>query len=328
MGKIRAMLGALVLVGVGVPAHAAAPHVPDPCRTFFPSQQQPYPGDAGGRLETHTVGNREVLVLLPARYDPLRAYPVVYLFHGGAGIPEAWLSETSLVAFTAGVGESEQAIVVMPDGKYNSFWADWRDGTYQDETLFLTAIVPYIDSHYRTLGAAHRAAAGFSAGGLGALRLAVHHPGLFSAVASFSGAVNYTQEPREALLFLVGVGVGVPACDGRGPGSPSGVFGDPVTSNDTWQANDPTVNAAQLAGTQVSVYAGTGVPCDADDLLRLATEFPFAEFEPFLDVEASHLHDALDAAGVAHKYVRRPCGLHSYKYVDEYLRDWWTTASA
>lgn len=51
----------------------------------------------------------------------------------------------------------------------------------------MNTLVPTIDAQYRTLGAARRGIAGLSAGGFGAVNIAIHHPGLFSWVGSYSG---------------------------------------------------------------------------------------------------------------------------------------------
>src|ERR1051325_10974246 len=137
--------GTSFFFGSGAAAVADAPtSVPAACALAFASQEQPFSGDAGGRLKRVDVDGRRVVVLEPRDFESSRTYPVVYLFHGGVGIPEAWLSETSLVDFTHGLPDDQQAIVVLPDAKLNSAWADWHDGSYHDETLFMNEIAPFI----------------------------------------------------------------------------------------------------------------------------------------------------------------------------------------
>src|SRR5205823_5770656 len=87
-------------------------------------------------------------------------------------------------------------------------------------------VIPAIDRRFRTLAnRAHRAIAGFSMGGYGAVALAARHPDLFAAVGGFSGVVHITipEDPYQ----------GAPASNPRrGAGSPGPRYGcrSPPTS--------------------------------------------------------------------------------------------------
>ncbi len=167
---------------------------------------------SGGVIHTLTVpapslrGNlvgdpdkRVVSIYLPPSYSkfPRRRYPTLYLLHGfGGDNYTTWIggklqnlnvrvSLDSLVRARK-VGEM---IVVMPNARNRfdgSFYANspvtgnWEDFIVRD-------LVGYIDRRYRTIRSrSSRGIAGWSMGGFGALRLAMHHPELFSAVYALS----------------------------------------------------------------------------------------------------------------------------------------------
>ena len=141
--------------------------------------------------------SQPVEVYLPPGYSdsPARRYPVVYLLHGFPGRPLAFLLtvragvvEDELVA----TGAAQPAILVMPFGSTGTFTdKEWADGVGRNEgweTFVARDLVQAIDSTYRTIpDGAHRALAGLSEGGYGALNIGLHHPGEFRVLESWSG---------------------------------------------------------------------------------------------------------------------------------------------
>ena len=138
-----------------------------------------------------------VYVYLPPGYDthPDQRYPVIYLLHGFPGRPLAFLLTVRM-----GVVEDElyaknigkPAILVMPYGSTGIFTdKEWVDGVSPDEgwaTFVARDVVQAIDARYRTIPRADaRAIAGLSEGGYGAINIALHHPGEFGVVESWSG---------------------------------------------------------------------------------------------------------------------------------------------
>src|SRR5437773_7393562 len=95
----------------------------------------------------------------------------------------------------------------MPDGGHDAnagWYSDWVEGSRQWETFHTSVLVRYVDRHFRTLGGGHRAVAGLSMGGFGAMSYAARHRGLFTAAASFSGAVDTRYvEPASGIGFNV-----------------------------------------------------------------------------------------------------------------------------
>jgi len=133
--------------------------------------------------------NREMKfdVILPRDYaTSARRFPVLYLLHGYGGNYKDWCSLTHIADYA----KHYEEIIIMP-GAANS----WYVNNYANPQLkwedYITAdLIPYVDSHYRTLAARqHRAIAGLSMGGYGALFLALKHPQMFAAAASLSGVV-------------------------------------------------------------------------------------------------------------------------------------------
>ena len=136
------------------------------------------------RLGGMTVGFN---LILPRDYAAsTQRYPVLYLLHGYTDHYPAWMSYTNLVQYARGYRE----IIVMPEGD-NGFYTNsssnpklvWEDFLIQD-------LIPYVDSHYRTIASRQgRAIAGLSMGGYGAMKLGLKYPQMFAAVASLSGAL-------------------------------------------------------------------------------------------------------------------------------------------
>jgi diacylglycerol O-acyltransferase / trehalose O-mycolyltransferase / mycolyltransferase Ag85 len=147
-------------------------------------------------------------------------------------------------------------IIVMPDGGHDAdagWYSDWVDGSRQWETFHIQVLIRWVDHHFRTLRRGHRAVAGLSMGGFGAMSYAARHPTLFRAAASFSGAVDTRfAEPLSGLAFTsLHDMFGTP--DDR-------VWGNQVTDEETWRAHNPTDRAGDLAGIALFLASGTGTP--------------------------------------------------------------------
>lgn len=268
-------------------------------------------------------------IYLPPSYahDATRRYPVAYYLHGADGNESDWVSRAaidwvmdSLVAH--GVPEM---ILVMPDGD-ESWYATSATPANVSECLqqnFNEAaslhcaaqaryddyiahdLVQHIDSSYRTLAdRRHRAIAGLSMGGLGALTIALGAPDVFSAVASHSGVVS--------LLY-----------DGPHPYAPPAHY---ATSLDTlrtefgkrlwtemvatfgndvaaWRAHDPTERARQL------IAAGRPLPAIYFD----------AGVDDRLTIDRNRAFDAeLTALRVPHTFKEWP-GQHNWRFWHEHV---------
>ncbi len=170
----------------------------------FPPPRDPAFVSARGTSERFyvssvAVGGRHqpVDVYLPPGYRSHadRRYPVLYLLHGVPGRPGAFLQTVRM-----GVVEDvlvarrrvQPMILVMPFGSTGSFTdKEWANGIRPGEgweTFLARDVVRAVDARYRTIpDGAHRALAGLSEGGYGALNIGLHHPGRFRVLESWSG---------------------------------------------------------------------------------------------------------------------------------------------
>jgi len=149
--------------------------------------------------------------------------------------------------------------VVMPVGGMSSFFTNWQspaagNGTtqsYQWET-FLTSELPAYLSSNKGISPSGNAVVGLSMSGSSALILAAYHPNQFRYAGSLSGFLNLSDGIWPTL-----VGFSMRDAGGFNAGAMWGPGGGPA-----WRRNDPTVNAAQLAGngTRIWVYCGNGRP--------------------------------------------------------------------
>jgi enterochelin esterase-like enzyme len=139
------------------------------------------------------------LVYVPDGYDTsAQDYPVLYLLHGFGGNEQAWVQTGSIQAKADRLiasGTIPPALIVMP-GCPRCWWVDGiRE---QAETAFWSELVPRVTSLFRTIDSREgRVIAGLSAGGYGAIHLALKYPERFAAAAAFSPAI-YSETPPAA----------------------------------------------------------------------------------------------------------------------------------
>ena len=199
------------------------------------------------------VPDAHARVLLPDGYSPTGpGYPVLYLLHGAGDTYKTWSENTDVISYAS----SMPVIIVMPDGGRNSeagWYSDWWDGSRQWETFHTKVLVDYIDHTFNTLGAGHRAVAGLSMGGFGAMHYAARHRCEFQAAAEFSGAVDMLYGwPVSGVAFSqLHDRYGTPTQD---------VWGNALTHRANWAANNPTDLAANLKGISLFLASGTGTP--------------------------------------------------------------------
>jgi predicted esterase len=140
-------------------------------------------GDADGSA-------REVWVYRPP--GPDRAdLPVLYFLHGYPGTDR----NAEMVGLAAVLDEAIAAtgrafVVAFPDGGStihpDTEWANSVDGKVRLERFVTTTVIRGVEGSHRR-DRHHRAIAGFSMGGYGAMNLGLRHPGLYGQVVSISG---------------------------------------------------------------------------------------------------------------------------------------------
>ena len=155
-----------------------------------------------GNFKSDIIGRRQHYYLyLPPCYESnsKTRYPVVYLLHGIPMNERHWLDVGVVAAANKlfASGELPPFIMVMPQGD-NSIYTDTSGGDNSFEDVLVNELIPFIDSHFRTLAdAEHRAIGGISRGGVWALEIAFTHPKLFSAVGGHSPALSVNRANPE-----------------------------------------------------------------------------------------------------------------------------------
>jgi S-formylglutathione hydrolase FrmB len=242
----------------------------------------------------------DVRVLTPDGFDPgVDRLPVLWLLHGGFGRAADWTTAGAAEALT----QELPLIVVMPDAGTGGWYADWRnataEGPQQWETFHLDELRPFIEDRYRTrVDRGGRAVAGLSMGGFGAIHYAARHPDLFGFAAAFSGAVD---------ILHPGVSGVVSASPLAHQGLPPDIFGDRVTGESRWRANNPVDLAANLRTVEVELRTGNGMPGGPHG-------GSFDPVEVGVHQASTTLHQRLEALGIPHVWDDRGAGAHTWEY--------------
>ncbi|HTE33984.1 MAG TPA: alpha/beta hydrolase family protein [Chryseolinea sp.] len=137
-------------------------------------------------------------VVLPATYaNNKKAYPVLYLLHGGGGHFKDWLTQTPDKMLVKKLADQYNIIIVMPEGETFGWYLDSPfDPKSKFETYITKEVVQKIDNSYRTVRSNKgRVITGLSMGGHGAMYLSSRHPDIFGAAGTMSGAMdmNYSK---------------------------------------------------------------------------------------------------------------------------------------
>jgi len=193
----------------------------------------PWFADLAGRLDEHVItsellrdnplgdpADRPLWVYVPPGYDGAgdRRYPSVYVIQGYTGHLTMWRNrspfrqpfiETADAMFSR--GDAPPAIVVYVDAWTAYGGSQFVDspGTGRYHSYLCEEVVPWVDARYRTQAdAAHRAIAGKSSGGFGAMITPMLRPDLFGALATHAGDTlyehGYLRDFGEAVRLLRG----------------------------------------------------------------------------------------------------------------------------
>lgn len=231
---------------------------------------------------------------------------------GSAAAPgtKSWFGMTDIPGFFA----DKNVNVVSPLGGQFSWYTDWvNDPGKQYQTYMTRELPPAINAAYQTNGV--NAVGGLSSTGGTAIDYAVQAPGLYRAVASYSGfpAVSDPPAPQQVAATLMGGGAS--AENMWGP------LGGPE-----WVAHDPAKNAEKLRG--VAVYAAaSGGGAGAVD--RLPADFgpniAGGFIEGVVADSTQRFADAAIAAGVPVTHVVRPEGSHTWGLFESEMQESWHT---
>jgi len=191
---------------------ASGIEIPEPGATYYLPQDVPHGAVREIWYDSKVTGSwRHALVYTPPEYDAQRSqrYPVLYLQHGGGEDETGWIRQAhanfildNLIASKSSkpmivvmaYGYARRAGYVEPDLTGKPFGSPEMMKAMQDmsqafEDDMTQALIPYIDSHFRTLADRdHRAMAGLSMGGMQTFQVTFDHLELFSYIGGFSGA--------------------------------------------------------------------------------------------------------------------------------------------
>jgi S-formylglutathione hydrolase FrmB len=254
---------------------------------------------ATGRVECNQLRSKilswavHYCIVLPPSFDAdkTRQFPILYFLHGLGDNEQFFLHSGAwnLNEDMRARGELKDFLIATPDADA-TFYINSRDGKDRYEDFLLQEFFPDMEKHYRVIpGRGHRAIAGISMGGYGALHLAFRHPQLFVSVSAHSPALIDK----------------LPAFLGPTPNSPrarvlGAVFGSPPDPA-FWDRNSPITLArtGNLAGLKIYFDCG-----DQDD-------YGF-------EVGAAALDKVLTARHIAHEFHIYP-GRHDPSYFAEHL---------
>jgi S-formylglutathione hydrolase FrmB len=254
---------------------------------------------ATGRVECDSLWSKilsrlvRYCIVLPPSFDAQksREFPVLYFLHGLGDSEQSFIhtGAWNLTEELREKGAIKEFLIATPDGDA-SFYINSKDGKMRYEEFLLLEFFPLIEKRYRVApGRGHRAIAGISMGGYGALHLAFRHPQLFSSVGAHSAALI-----EKLPVFL-----------GPTPNSPRSrilgeVFGSPPDPA-FWDRNSPLTLARSAALRGLKIYFDCG---DQDD-------YGF-------DAGAAALDKILSSRHIAHEYHLYP-GRHDPAYFGEHL---------
>ncbi len=157
---------------------------------------------ADHRIFSPSLGKpRDVYLYLPPGYDPTRfAYPMLVYLHMSFVDEHAFVGSHRVDELDRMIvrGEFPPAVVVIPDGTYqgenrsgaiHTLFINGCDGRFQD--YLVNDLLPFVMSRYaiRPERQAH-ALMGVSAGGFGAMNLALKRRDLFASVATLAAPLN------------------------------------------------------------------------------------------------------------------------------------------
>ena len=191
---------------------ASGIEIPEPGATYYLPQDVPHGAVREIWYSSKVTGSwRHAVLYLPPGYDTQAKtrYPVLYLQHGGGEDETGWIKQghaNFILDNLLASGTSKQMIIVMaygyarraghvdPDLTGKPFGSpemmkamQEMSQTFEDDLT--QALIPYIDSNFRTIADRdHRAMAGLSMGGMQTFQVTFDHLDLFSYIGGFSGA--------------------------------------------------------------------------------------------------------------------------------------------
>jgi polyhydroxybutyrate depolymerase len=241
------------------------------------------------KTQTITVSaggvERRALVHLPSGDDGKSPLPIVLIFHGNGGTPEAiamesgWMPKSDMEKFIVVFPEATRPDMTKP-AKFGSNNPAWNDGSGRfhagaqnvADVAFVTALLDHLEAKFQV--DKHRIfATGFSNGASMTFRVGLELSERIASISPVSGAL-WVAEPKIAqpisLLYITGTADPINPMEGGAPkmASGSGFKGvpekakPPARTNITQWANllgcetDPKPVASNIDGVTIWRYSG------------------------------------------------------------------------
>lgn len=143
---------------------------------------------------------RPAFVYLPPQYDGKKKFPVLYLQHGWGENETAWMTQghaNLIMDNLIAEGKCKPFIVVCTYGLTNNikFGTIGQFTAKEFETVLVDELIPYIDSHFKTINKKEgRAMAGLSMGGVETKLITLRRPEVFAYWGLLSGGQYAPEE--------------------------------------------------------------------------------------------------------------------------------------
>ena len=186
--------------GIEIPAHD---------QDFYAMKDVPH-GQVSQILypSKETGQTHRAFVYLPPQYDGKKKFPVLYLQHGWGEDETAWSNQghaNLIMDNLIAEGKCKPFIIVMAYGMTNEVkWGGLASFDFMKfERVLANDLIPYIDSHFKTIAKKEmRAMAGLSMGGMQTRMISLANPGIFSQIGLFSGGVISPEDLEANPEFL------------------------------------------------------------------------------------------------------------------------------
>lgn len=218
-GRVLAVAFAMMAVAPG--AAAVAPNATaEPTSSITGSWEV---DDRTVQLRVHSASmDTDIMVNVQRPADRSVPRPTLYLLNGGGGGQDSatWQKNTDVLRFLA----DKDVNVVQPIGGRWSYYTDWRArdpklGVYKWKTFLTEELPPLIDAEFGTTGV--NAIAGLSTSGTSVLQLPIAKPGLYRAVAAYSGCAQISDPIGQQFVKM--------AVESWGGGDTDNMYGRPET---------------------------------------------------------------------------------------------------
>ncbi|WP_171050322.1 alpha/beta hydrolase [Nocardia cyriacigeorgica] len=318
-GRVLAIAVAMMAAGAAVVAPSATA---EPASSITGSWEV---DDRTVQLRVHSASmDTDIMVNVQRPADRSVPRPTLYLLNGGGGGQDSatWQKNTDVLRFLA----DKDVNVVQPIGGRWSYYTDWRArdpklGVYKWKTFLTEELPPLIDAEFGTTGV--NAIAGLSTSGTSVLQLPIAKPGLYRAVAAYSGCAQISDPIGQQFVKM--------AVESWGGGDTDNMYGPP--GDPMWAANDPYVNAEGLRGLKLFISTGTGIP-GMFDVYNGTHMQPgprgFANqlvlgglIEAAVNWCTHNLRDRLHQLGIPATFDFQPTGTHSWGYWQQAMKDSW-----